>query len=84
MRLFQLFCEQDGKTPSSRRFIAIIGFLTLVGAVCFDICCDKTVDSNLVDALVWIIGVAMAATTTSTAAEKFGRSSTGGSTFNEK
>ena len=67
----KLFYEQDGKTPSSRRFIAIIGFLTLVVAVVFNICCGRVVDANLVDALVWVIGVAMAATTTSSAADKF-------------
>ena len=71
MRFFQIFYEQDGKTISSRRFIGIIGFLTLVVSIAFDICCDKTVDSNLIDALVWIVGVAMAATTTDSAVGKF-------------
>ena len=83
MKFFQLFYEQDGKTPSSRRFIGIIGFLTLVIAIGFDICCDKTVDANLIDALLWVIGLAMAATTTSTTASKIGRLKNDNNNFNE-
>ena len=72
MKIFQLFYEHDGKTLSSRRFIGIVGFLTLIVSIAFDICCDKTVDSELIDALMWVIGISMAATTTTTAASKFG------------
>ena len=72
MKLLQLFCEQDGKTPSSRRFIGIVGFLTLIVAIAFDICCNKSVDSTLIDALVWIVGLAMTATTASGVTSRIG------------
>ena len=67
MNFLDFFKENTSDRLSSRRFIGLTGFISLAVCIISDVFFKLTASEFLIDALIWIIGIAMAATTTSTA-----------------